>query len=449
MKTLLTSIILLIMMITIDLDAKKEWVFKHYKTYEGYKSIKCIDDRNCLLLVDSIGNNIIKLYRSKDGGDTWEAIYRKDPWSPELSYRSPRLLEYVDINNVYIAYSHGQVLDISKDGGKTFDTFYFRDSTKPYNHWIKEFSMFTDSIGVAISVFDMFITKDNWVTYDSISLGEEDYHMYDGVYISYFIDSNNIALNDWPYGHSILKYSIKDSTWSTYFKGEENPDRETQKDMIETFFINDTLGYATGGQYYDKGDLLTDIIWKTTNRGKDWEIKLDSLNEADPNVGVRHISFKDEYHGIVTGPWGRVIETTDGGETWEYIGFLEEASNNLFAYEIAWAGDYPIIAAQGYGVYRREEVGDTTNIPIIESKNIHIRQRKDELIIAIKDEYHRNYEINIYDLQGNLKQRNELNSGRSKIYQPINISSLNTGMYLFRISVRGQSVQTGKFVIDK
>jgi len=340
-------------------------------------------------------------------------------------------------------------MEISEDGGKTFDTFYFRDSTKSIHQWLKTFSMFTNKIGIGVTDYDMFITKDNWKTYDSISMGEADFHEFDGLQIVYFIDSNNIALNDHPYGHKLLKYNIKESAWSTYFKGEEDTNKTTQKRMYEIDWINDKLGYSIGVQEYDMGVLRRDIVWKTTNRGKDWELILDSINAEDPNNGLRHISFKDEYHGIVTGPWGRVIETTDGGETWEYIGFLEEASSNLFAYNIAWAGDYPIIVAQGYGVYRREEVGDTSNVSVIESKNIHVRQRKDELIIAIKDEHRRQYDIHIYDLQGNLKQRNELSSGRSKIYQPINISKLNSGMYLFRISVGGQSIQTGKFVIDR
>jgi len=448
MKIILTSVIMLIFILSINLNAKKEWVFKFHPNKEGERNLKCIDDKNCLLVTHSYPV-ITKLYKSSDAGETWDSIWRKDHWNPEVPYDTPRLLNYEDSNNVYIAYNYGRVMEISNDGGKNFRTFYFKDITKPEHHFIRTLSMYTENIGVAMTVLDMFITKDNWKTYDSINLGKENFHLYDGLQTVFFIDSSNISLNDWPYGHRLLKYNIKDSTWSTYFKGEENPDYETQKRILSIEWINDTLGFATGAQKYDMGDLRKDIVWKTTNRGKDWELKLDSINEADPNTGIDGISFKDEYHGIVTGGWGRVIETTDGGETWEYIGFLEDVSNNLFPYKIAWAGDYVIIAARGKGVYRLEETGDTSNVSVIESKNIHIRQRKDELIIAIKDEHKRQYDIHIYDLQGNLKQRNELSSGRSKIYQPINISGLNTGMYLFRISVGGQSIQTGKFVIDK
>ena len=79
-------------------------------------------------------------------------------------------------------------------------------------------------------------------------------------------------------------------------------------------FVNDTLGFLCAAKSLDIGNTSSDVIFRTRDGGKVWERVLEQ--EYEPIFGLQSISFKDELHGIAVGQFGKIVTTTDGGDTW-------------------------------------------------------------------------------------------------------------------------------------
>jgi Secretion system C-terminal sorting domain len=262
----------------------------------------------------------------------------------------------------------------------------------------------------------------------------------------FFIDENNIAFSRRYTSYSFLRYNIKDKEWSAY--GEEiilEPS-DTNKRMINIEFINDTLLIGVGSQYLDESGSIfgKDLIWKSTDRGESWNIIYEYYKES--TVGTHLVSFNNDKHGIAIGTWGKMMETFDGGDTW-YYNEVPERFTGLYT-GIEFAGEYPLYFAKTAGINRREIISGLDK-NILESDNIKIRQTSKNILISIEDNQFRKYNIQIFDINGNVLQEANHRSGIGKLFRPISLDNFTNGIYFYIISTDGQTVKTGKFsVID-
>lgn len=109
-----------------------------------------------------------------------------------------------------------------------------------------------------------------------------------------FITVADISSNETRGG--ILRTTNGGNNWSIVFY-------EMIRHMTNIFFINSSVGYASGYR----------TIMKTTNAGITW-----STVFQDPAVGYLFaIHFTDVNTGYVVGNWGRILKTTDGGNNWK------------------------------------------------------------------------------------------------------------------------------------
>ena len=91
---------------------------------------------------------------------------------------------------------------------------------------------------------------------------------------------------------------------------------ETQKlpdAGVSAFFLNESLGWLVG----EKG------VWRTEEGGRDWK-RLKIPKEAN----VVRVCFKDDQHGWAVGKHKTVIETRDGGKTWNDLAEASKPSTN-------------------------------------------------------------------------------------------------------------------------
>ena len=72
-------------------------------------------------------------------------------------------------------------------------------------------------------------------------------------------------------------------------------------------FVNDTLGFACGGERY-----TTTFILRTRDGGSTWQTVLD-----EDRTGLYALDFFDAQRGVVCGYSGLVYRTEDGGSTWQ------------------------------------------------------------------------------------------------------------------------------------
>lgn len=81
-------------------------------------------------------------------------------------------------------------------------------------------------------------------------------------------------------------------------------------DLNHIFFVNDSVGYACGGDRYFKGDLL-----KTTDGGFTWQ------DQSTPDMikALYHLCFTSPDTGYCCGYDGKIFKTFDGGNNWQYM----------------------------------------------------------------------------------------------------------------------------------
>jgi hypothetical protein len=79
---------------------------------------------------------------------------------------------------------------------------------------------------------------------------------------------------------------------------------------LSTFFLNDSLGWLVG----EKG------IYRTEEGGRDWK----KISKLKNNVEVNRVYFKDENHGWAACQKKIVLETKDGGKSWDELKVASE-----------------------------------------------------------------------------------------------------------------------------
>ncbi len=80
----------------------------------------------------------------------------------------------------------------------------------------------------------------------------------------------------------------------------------TTHDLNDIFFVNDSTGYACGGERYTEGNIL-----KTTDGGNTWKAQGENLNKA---LNRQYYASADS--GFIVGMDGKIYKTTDAGNYW-------------------------------------------------------------------------------------------------------------------------------------
>jgi len=438
MKSLL--IILFTVFIVANTHAEKRWVLK-YKPPEAHRfsELNCIDSMNCVAIVNTVDHNTI--YKSSDQGSSWYKFSSFNRSEPKFdSIRTTYQCKAFDSLNVYLLFIEGAVMEKSSDGGKTFKRVYFEELYKLKSvERLYDLTMFTDNIGASLTRTTLLYTNDNWETYKAIPRPDS---IFAGDPI-FFVDSNNIAvLKYFADTDEFMNYNIPNNEWSQYNIGENVPKGEENKSMVHLQLVNDSLIYACGFQRTGINNFSKDLIWKSTDRGKTWIKLMDQLN--DPGFGMRRIAFRNETHGIVIGDWGKIFETTDGGESWFQHPIQDEFAITIIP-EITWAGSQAIYATDGAGIFRLETVTDVEELS--SDEKFRVFQSGHNLEIAINDESHATYRFSLYNSSGQSLVTRMIRSSFGFVFEPVELINLTNGVYYYTISKNNGVEFNGKLVV--
>ncbi len=343
----------------------------------GVMSVSCPDSNNCFCLVqETLGFDDTGplLFKSSDQGKTWDSIYKSYPekW-PNITLFNGREGVSTDKDNYYIAWWDVPAISKSTDGGHNFSKI-FLDTTDLYNRNLYEFTMYDSNFGYARADGGYYFTMDGWETFEKrifdFKLGSPRFRPRS----PYYLNSNTICyivywLDD-ILGGTFMKYHIQENIWDTLYYFGINKSTNRVNEIINFYFLNDTLGFACGYQKTGIGETRNGLLFRTKDGGHNWNIVLK--DSTIPNFGFNDIAFYDDKRGVLTGYLGKIFFTTDGGDTW-VRSYLPNGTDYQRA-EIMhpeWAGHYPIVGTSGIGIYRYE--GDyfgfppTPKFPIIQA----------------------------------------------------------------------------------
>jgi type IX secretion system substrate protein len=429
---MLKYILLILIVASTSFSAEQQWIQKNYAEEESYKSMVYLDSLNFYAFTDSV--NVYKVFRSTDKGESWKMLYRKRQSLLTDSIKNINHCWVSDSSTIYLVY-RPVIIEKSTDGGKTFNRITFGEISG-HEHWpIYDFIMYDKNLGIICSYYYLIVTRDAWETYEVIPKNE--YEPAGDPF--FFVDSNNVAfLRKRSFTSSYVLFNLETKTSSEYSEEPELEPGEPHMSMFDVTFVNDTLGFACGGQENGNGDARYDIIWKTIDKGRNWRI-VHNDNGPIEGFGLTSISFADESHGMATASWGIGLETTDGGETWEYIKMPKEAEDSL-GDKIIFAGEYPILTTFSGFLFRQEVVNEVEEY---EDANLKIYQSFDELVIEQLNKPASILQFQIVDLLGRelFKESYENQQNIS-----IDLSQIKSGFYIYRIISDGRILRTGKII---
>ena len=301
-------------------------------------------------------------------------------------------------------------------------------------------NMFDESHGLMLNYKTLLISNDGFETYDTIPLPREGY-------------INNVYMISPHSFYLLLKYNFGNYTSDISIYGTS----DDGKNWTEVFqlkypyfnpsdmkFTDSLFGYIVGEVYEGSGSPKHNVIFRTTNGGKMWELMMDTILYWNP-FGLVHIDVLDRKNAIVLGQFGTIYWTHDGGENWQLdsnAAILYQQPATLFPCIL---GENTALIADNWDeIYRSslkptdvEEEKRENNINIINDNWISINCSS-EKTCDLRIEY--------YDLLGNLalkytkKLQNTLNN--------LDINSLieEKGIFIYRVYVNDFIVKSGKVI---
>lgn len=152
----------------------------------------------------------------------------------------------------------------------------------------------------------------------------------------------------WAVGHDgvVLRSTDAGQTWTKVLDGA----RINADQLAVTRQQADAITQDPRNQHN------TELLEQTDNRLADAEAAVD----AGPSRPLLSVRFTDAQTGFIAGSYGQLLRTTDGGQTWSYIGDRLPNDTGLHLNGIAQAKDGAVlIAAEGGMVFRSTDQGQT------------------------------------------------------------------------------------------
>jgi len=376
-------------------------------------AIEVIDQNTFIAVTDGGG----RIHRTTDGGQTWSFYQTEFTTSWFLDVQFPT-------NSVGYACggtafgNHTNVIVKTVDAGQTWDSITSNDflgySFKKI-HFIN-----TDTGFVAQETGDILITVDGGNNFNSISTQGTVTDIASKPNQELFISLKKFNSTN-TYTYSIHKSTDLGSNWSTVYSDTMNGvNGLNHREINKLFFVNNTIGFATGGN---------GLFLKTTDGGLTWTSTL-----INPNTNLTGLYFTSPDVGYVNNAGG-IYRTKDGGISWT----VQNVRPLTIIRQIKLANDTIGYALGDNGIYK------TTNGGIVLSVNensnsseftIYPNPTNDKVFITADDEAI--VSVAIYNQQG----QKIMDFGTKK---ELDVSFLSKGVYLIVIQT-DKNQSTKRFV---
>ena len=435
-----------------------EWkIIDSLDNAQVFLKVSCYDSNNCCGLATEFVkfNNYVKI--THDAGNNW--VYAlKDTYfigSKDKDYTdkyyptSANDISYISHNIIILALDSGRIMR-TEDTGKTWVKFQLPVKNKLIP--VVNIKFVNENVGIANAVLELFLTTDKGINWNKINLDLKSYSpklkAFSDVWLT---DENNIFLsciydtslpNGWEFGIQNYFHSTNQGKDWKYLNGKTEFGAIIQ-------FINNKVGYSTGGDKDPKYWYYHTSIYKTTNGGDSWN---RIFYDDSIDYQVSYMKFYDEENGIVITDHN-IYKTADGGITWNKTGVSAfKQLNGFYRHRgISWRTKSTPLVASGFYMFEYQTPTDVHERKDMHYLNISPNPVNDYIEISQPYESFKpleGYTIRIYDVLGMEVQKSmdsRLRGNDSHFPEAssvrIDVSQLAPGMYFVRV---GDIVQ--KFV---
>ncbi|MCU7496206.1 MAG: T9SS type A sorting domain-containing protein [Ignavibacteria bacterium] len=269
-------------------DGGKTWVKKATGSFDRVKDSYF---KNSLEGICAGSNGFSKMFymKTSDGGETW---------TPLMGNFSVGLQAVTGFNNVLYALGTDNHIFKSTDFGSTWSIFPMKAPSAIYA------IQFKGGKGYALSRYsDVYKNEDgtgkSWNFASSAGVWE-------GYSMSFIDPSVGFVLKE---NRHIVKTTDGGKTWVSVL---DAVDYNTKNKLGGIAFPDAQTGYA----WMSLDDYAQYHVFKTADGGSTWN---EILNIPGPSIIDGSIQFFDASTGIIAGPKGWIIRTTDGGTKWDTV----------------------------------------------------------------------------------------------------------------------------------
>jgi hypothetical protein len=409
------------------------------------KAIDCADTLNCVI-AGNLGFIKPLASFSTNGGITWSIPLIDSITKGDINPEVPAMeIAYPDTSLCIMACDEGYYW-LSRDKCKTWERFRLDSSSLNYIHF------YNKSFGGMTSYNHFYRTTDggyNWIKIYKDDFGIEVQYLPYGIENVYYYNLQTIYLL--LYRKDINDYIIKSDdggiTWNFICSFPYRITRLVFLDKKNAIAVGkkETIQYS---------GINRDLIYKSTDGGNTWELKIDTLTKGW--AGLEHVYFSDNKNGVALGHFWDLWRTSDGGNNWIQDTSYYKKSNN-YAVDIALLGSTKkflmINEMNGYVIkYSEDEIINVNEEkPEINSDfkiYPNILSSGESLRIELKENKQRKFKFEIYNSIGSIIDSYEFysDSGTYTLeYTPPAV--IASGQYYIRIIKNDLSIVSKAFII--
>ncbi len=377
-------------------DRGQNWTHRTYTAPKQIADVAFIDENNGW----AVGSNLFytldpsEIYRTGDGGLSWELRYTDTVSSPSNVYSLFTGVSFVGSQYGWIA---------GNDFNQPYQGVLLR-TTNGGAEWIRQLINVSPHFGHCIDFVD------RW--------------------------------NGWCVGCSGVIIHTTDGGVS--WNNQTTPDAPQ---LTCVRFLNRVLGFAGGGLFSSSS--VNSCILRTTNGGINWTVVFNR-----GGCDILDLCFPDVNHGWAVGNSGSIFKTTDGGNSWS----SDQSGTNLSLYKVdfcdslnGWIiGQYGTILHTSSGGQTWVEEPRQISVPSLFSLHPNYPNPfNSSTTISYSLPTSGNIDLKVFDLQG--REISTLDQGyrRAGNYK-LNFDSkaLSSGNYFIRLS-EGQTTVTKKMIVLK
>ncbi len=237
-----------------------------------------------------------KIFRTTDGGETWESGYFEDQSSNQIS-EYLRTVYFLNRTKGWAAGNDGRMY-YSEDGGRNWNKMNYDNRNL---NAILSIKFIDEQIGWAIGWYGKALkTTDGGENWEEASLGTEP----------------NLSFNEIVFANPLVGWIVgggqypNNKGYGRIFKTEDGGEtwyKVHQNDISFLYsidFVGENLGFACGENGF---------IIKTTDGGDSW----NSLEVKKAEYHISDIQFLNSSVGYACGYYSTILKTTDGGDSWQ------------------------------------------------------------------------------------------------------------------------------------
>jgi photosystem II stability/assembly factor-like uncharacterized protein len=252
--------------------------------------------------------------KTTDGGKTWDTVLSQAMYPPLESYR-PYSIDAPTENLIFLGCNSGALFR-SQDGGNTWEKYQFPNLTEEEKDFRIEAIAFKDSLNGIVAqisyderIFRTYNGGDTWVALEyDIPYGSQEFSADD----IYYDDEQITIIFSTIDGKLLYRSFDEGATWKTIV-----PERMPVRSRGVLVHSIDTLYCTPKPRHEDhwSSSLRWDQLCASYDGGNTWQYLLDNFTYRKSfGVHTYHV-YEDGRHMLLTGSQ-RIFFTNNGGKTW-------------------------------------------------------------------------------------------------------------------------------------